>query len=46
VIVRVVISAEASPPEMRFREFKEDPPEYGMAIKPSPICFVRCCFIG
>ncbi|KAM0902373.1 hypothetical protein ACQ4PT_019399 [Festuca glaucescens] len=27
VIVRVVVSAEA-PPEMRFREFKEDPPEY------------------
>jgi hypothetical protein len=43
VIVRVVVSAEALP-EMRFCEFKEDPPEYGMVIP--PICFVRCCFVG
>jgi hypothetical protein len=42
-IVRVVVSAEALP-EMRFREFKEDPPEYGMAIP--PICFVLRCFVG
>jgi hypothetical protein len=35
-IVRVVVSAEA-PPEMRFREFKEDPPEYGMSIHHPPI---------
>jgi hypothetical protein len=30
-IVPVIVSAEALP-EMRLREFKEDPPEYGMSI--------------